>query len=80
MPKILPVYSKDELRQIRDLFTEYANSLEFDLSFQNFHKELEELPGEYAPQAGRLLLAVYDSEVVGFIVLMRISEEICEMK
>ena len=34
-------------------------SLDFYLSFQNYEKEYAELPGEYAPSNGRLLLAFY---------------------
>jgi putative acetyltransferase len=80
MLRILPVKTKEEIGQVRDLFIEYANSLEFDLSFQDFQKELGQLPGEYAPPTGRLLLAWYDSEVAGCVALRRLSEEICEMK
>jgi len=69
-----------ELEQIRDLFFDYSNSLGFDLSFQNFQKELNELPGDYSPPSGRLLLGFHDSDPAGCVALRRISEEICEMK
>jgi len=66
-----------ELEQIRDLFIDYSNSLGFDLSFQNFQKELNELPGDYSPPSGRLLLGFHDSDPAGCVALRRISEEIC---
>jgi ribosomal protein S18 acetylase RimI-like enzyme len=80
MLRIQSVVFKNELGPIRNLFIEYANSLGFDLSFQNFQKELEELPGEYAPISGRLLLAFHNSDVAGCVALRKMSEEICEMK
>lgn len=80
MLRILRVNTKQEIDLARDLFLEYADSLDFDLSFQDFQKEVEQLPGEYAHPAGCLLLAWYDSEVAGCVALRRISKEICEMK
>lgn len=65
---------------IRQLFTEYAVSLGIDLSFQDFKKELEELPGEYTPPDGRLLLAQYNGHDAGCVGLRKITTEICEMK
>jgi ribosomal protein S18 acetylase RimI-like enzyme len=80
MMKVKPVNSESELISVRELFVEYAKSLEFDLSFQDFGKELEGLPGEYAPPSGQLLLAFYDWNVAGCVALRKISGETCEMK
>jgi len=80
MVRIVPVSSEKELGLVRMLFLEYANSLGFDLSFQNFRTELDGLPGDYAPPAGRLLLAWVGAEVAGCAALRKLSDEICEMK
>ena len=79
-----------EIAQARKLFTEYAESLGFSLCFQGFDEELANLPGEYAPPAGRLLLA-YAAEPTpnttanaqgpaGCVALHALEAGICEMK
>ena len=64
----------------RTLFREYAASLDVDLEFQDFARELRELPGEYAPPGGCLLLAFDGNEPAGCVALRSIDQEICEMK
>ena len=72
--------SPAQIAQARELFLEYAQSLGFSLCFQNFDKELAELPGDYAPPEGRLLLAEYDSELAACVALHKLEPGICEMK
>jgi ribosomal protein S18 acetylase RimI-like enzyme len=79
-PTIRPATSDDDLEAIRLLFREYADSLGFDLSFQNFDRDFLELPGPYAPPSGCLLLATREAEPVGCAALKRLAEGIGEMK
>ena len=68
----------------REIFREYARSLDVDLCFQNFEAELAALPGEYAPPAGQLLLAFVDSELAGCGAMRALADvdyaNACEMK
>jgi carbonic anhydrase len=79
-PDIVRVESDEQLDCARTLFREYAASAGADLCFQSFDKELAELPGEYAPPSGRLLLAFADGRAAGCVALRRIDAARCEMK
>lgn len=74
------VESIEHLRVIGELFNEYAGSLGFSLSFQDFDQELRSLPGKYAPPEGRLLLAEVDGLGAGCVALRKIGCGVCEMK
>jgi N-acetylglutamate synthase-like GNAT family acetyltransferase len=65
--EIVRAASCSEVNAARRLFAEYAASLDVDLGFQGFSAELEELPGDYAPPSGALLLAMDDEEAVGCV-------------
>lgn len=59
----------EDIAAVRQIFTEYAESLNVDLCFQDFEAELELLPGEYAAPRGALLLAMVNQQVAGCCAL-----------
>ena len=65
---------------MRELFSEYGRSLGIDLSFQDFPRELETLPGKYAPPDGAAILALVGGAACGCVALRKIEEGSCEMK
>ena len=80
MLEILRANTTDDIEMAESLFTEYADSLGFDLDFQNFEEELANLPGEYAPPEGCLLLAKYEGQMAGCVALRKLSDGVCEGK
>ena len=78
--KLIQAQSAEEITSARELFKEYAAGLGIDLCFQSFEKELAELPGGYAPPAGRLLIAIDENQTAGCVALRKIADGVCEMK
>ncbi len=72
--------SDEDIQQARALFEEYASGIGISLCFQNFDHELKNLPGDYAPPDGRLLLATEDDQLAGCIALRKLAPDVCEMK
>lgn len=64
----------------KTLFEEYARSLEIDLNFQDFDKELSDFPGQYSLPSGCLFLAHYKNMAIGCVGLRAYDKGICEMK
>src|SRR6266446_6338040 len=77
---VIRAQTSTQIAQARELFLEYAQSLGFSLCFQNFDRELAELPGDYAAPDGRLLLAEHEGKVAGCVALHRLESNTCEMK
>ena len=77
---IVSAEERAQIDQVRTLFGEYGASLGFSLCFQCPDAELAQLPGEYAPPEGQLLLGFCDSTPAGCVVLRKIEDGICEMK
>ena len=80
MLKIFTAITDEDIEAAKQLFVEYADSLGFDLGFQNFEEELADLPGNYAPPEGRLLLAKYQGKIAGCVGLRKLSDVVCEGK
>jgi len=77
---VIQAETPSQIAQARELFLEYAQSLGFSLCFQNFDKELADLPGDYASPEGRLLLAEYEAQLAGCVALHKLEPSIAEMK
>jgi ribosomal protein S18 acetylase RimI-like enzyme len=70
----------DHLEIAKEMFTEYARSLEFSLGFQEFEQELSDISVHYGPPHGCILLAICDRKPAGCVALRRLEEGVCEMK
>jgi len=80
MHNVLDAHGASHLQVVRDLFYEYAASLNINLAEQGFDDELATLPGRYAPPRGAILLATCEETPAGCVALRPIAVEICEMK
>jgi ribosomal protein S18 acetylase RimI-like enzyme len=85
MVSIVPALSGAALLQARNLFREYGFTPGVTPCLEDFERELDSLPGWYAPPGGRLLLAMQESagnsgEAIGCVALRRLEPDVCEMK
>lgn len=74
------VASDADIAEVQRLFREYAAWVGVDLSFQDFDRELAQLPGDYVLPAGVLFVARVDGEVAGCVAAHQWREGVCEMK
>jgi len=77
---LVQVETPRQIEEVRRLLREYEASLNVSLCFQGFEKELAELPGDYAPPRGRLLLGCDGDQPAGCVALRGLGEDTCEMK
>jgi ribosomal protein S18 acetylase RimI-like enzyme len=61
--------STADIADTAEVFREYAIGLGVDRCFQDFDAELADLPGDYAPPRGALLLAKVDGKIAGSCAL-----------
>jgi len=81
VPHIRRAQTSADLDKARRLFREYVDSLDFALDFQDFEREMDNLPGPYAPPEGTILLAEQDDEPVGVVAVQPLDDDgVCEMK
>jgi putative acetyltransferase len=80
MAEIIKISRQQELAAAKRLFLEYEKYLGTDLCFQNFKKELDELPGAYAGPDGGIWLARENEMHVGCIALKRHDKAASEIK
>ena len=73
---MITIAPADDLSIVRELITEYANSLGVDLSFQDLDHELATLDEFYE----LVLIAHDEDQIAGCVALRRIDDAICEMK
>ena len=80
LTRIIHARTQEHYQWVRKLFQQYADYLGVNLEFQGFSQELANLPGDYAPPQGCILMAVKAQEFVGCVALRPLEDSICEMK
>ena len=77
---VRPAAIPGDLAQVRALLREYEVELGVDLCFQGFEQEVANLPGDYAPPRGALLVSEVDGAIAGCVALRPLAGDACEMK
>ena len=70
----LLIPTPEDMHAVRQIFQEYADSLNIDLTFQGFEAELAGLPGEYAEPRGQILLARVGGVIAGCCALRPLDD------
>jgi len=82
--EIREMVSGTDLEQIKLMFRQYFTWITEDnginLSYQGVEAELDNLPGDFSPPEGCLLIAEIEGNPVGCVALRSFEPGICEMK
>jgi putative acetyltransferase len=80
MANIVHATQATQVAAVRALFAEYARAVDAPCCFVGLERELATLPGEYAPPAGRLLLALDALSSAGCVALRPLDAGTAEIK
>ena len=69
-----------DFEESKNLFEEYALTLNIDLSFQNFENELKYINVKYNKPGGILLLAQIEAHSIGCAGVRKLDDETAELK
>ena len=69
-----------EFKDGKNLFQQYAQSLDIDLSFQGFNDELHTIDKQYKAPTGALLLAFHGDVAVGCAGVRQLDKDTAELK
>ena len=69
-----------DIRIAKELILEYVDWLGYDLSFQNFDKEIDTLQETYGPEHGGLFIAFRNGQAIGVAGIKRFTDRDCELK
>ena len=72
--------TKQQFEDGRNLFQQYAASLDIDLDFQDFSSELKAIDEQYNRPKGALLLAYKNHIPVGCVALREFAKDTAELK
>jgi ribosomal protein S18 acetylase RimI-like enzyme len=79
-PIFITANSQDEFKLSKSLFQLYANSLNFNLCFQDFENELNHLSIQYNKPTGALILAYQNETAIGCVGVRYLDKEVAELK
>jgi putative acetyltransferase len=80
MPEYIIVNTAEEYKASAGLFTEYAQWLGIDLSFQHFDEELQALEKMYGPPDGGIILCKDNDKFIACVAIRKFEEGIAELK
>lgn len=72
--------STEDFQLAVELFKEYADQIDTDLSFQNFDEEMENIEHQYSKPWGTLYLIRQKEQLVGCFAIRKFESTICELK
>ncbi|MCC6286672.1 MAG: GNAT family N-acetyltransferase [Chitinophagaceae bacterium] len=70
----------NEFSDAKNLFLQYAQSLDIDLSFQGFENELTIIATQYNKPTGAVLLAYKDDVAIGCAGIRQFDKDVAELK